>query len=200
MTVGMIFECGPQGADKQICSYLAGHIRPDIPLSFTTLDNKENLLSDAGRVAAQMLADGCCCVIIIWDLRPAWPSKNGKPCRNAERQTVLTSLQHAGVPVHAPVHLVCVEQELESWLLANESAIAAFLSTNAHPYSVKRTKKPDRVLQPKAVMNNHFKAARGWRYDDKVNAIQVLRSAPINLGRHRQSASFVRFEQKLLRC
>lgn len=59
--------------------------------------------------------------------------------------------------------------------------------------------RPDRVMQPKAAMVKHFKA-RGWRYDDKVDAIRVLRAADVDLPRLRQSTSFARFEQKLLAC
>ena len=58
--IGMIFECGPQGVDKQVCEYLAGHLRADVELAFSTLDNKDNLLRDAGKAAKQLLADGCC--------------------------------------------------------------------------------------------------------------------------------------------
>ncbi len=115
MTIGLIYECGPQGADKQVCEYLAKALRPDVKLTSKTLDNKENLMRDAGRVAAQLLKDGCYGVLIIWDLRPSWPEKQGKPCRAAERQQVLNSLRQAGLPLNAPVYAVCIEQELESW-------------------------------------------------------------------------------------
>jgi len=200
MKVGMIFECGPQGADKQVAEYLTRQLRADATISPVTLDNKANLLRDAGQAAKQLLADGCCCVLILWDLRPAWPEPGGKPCRHAERQTVLDALRVAGVANSEPVHLVCVQQELESWLLANERAISALLSTDAHPIKHRRNKQPDQVIQPKAVLVAYFKKARGWRYDDKVDAIRVLKASPIDLPRLRQSASFTRFEQKLLSC
>ncbi len=195
----MIFECGPQGADKLVCEYLGSHVRGDVAFSSITLDNKANLMRDAGQAARKLLADGCCCVLIVWDLRPAWDSKS-KLCRRSERESVLASMDTAGIDATAPVHLICIEQELESWLLADDGAISALLSTAAHRYPVRRVKNPDRVPQPKAAMINHFQNARGWRYDDKVNAIQVLRAAPINLPRLRQSTSFKRFEQKLLAC
>lgn len=197
--IGMIFECGPQGADKQVCEYLAKHLRDNVQISPVTLDNKANLLRDAGEAAKQLLADECCCVMIIWDLRPAWPDKKNKPCRTAECQAILQGLQDAGVAANQPVHLICIEQELESWLLANELAILELLSTPAHPHSVDRIKRPDRVMQPKAAMVEHFKV-RGWRYDDKIDAIRVLRAADIDPKRMRRSASFARFEQKLLAC
>jgi len=199
-TIGMVFECGPQGADKLVCEYLGKHIRPEVEIKSRTLDNKENLLRDAGKVAAQLLQDGCACVLIVWDLRPAWPDKKDKPCRHNERQAVLKRLTEAGVPPAAPVYLICIEQELESWLLANERAISALLSTPAHAYSVPKVKSPDAVMQPKAAMLGHFSKARGWRYDDKVDALRVLKASVVDLPRLRRSPSFARFEAKLLAC
>ena len=200
MTLGLILECGPEGADKQVCEYLIRTIKPGVRISSRTLDNKENLLRDAGRVAAQLLDDNCTCVLIVWDLRPAWPDMKGKPCRYAERQTLLNLLTKAGVPSRAPVYLICIEQELESWLLASDQAIAALLSTDAHDYRVSRVKNPDMVTQPKAALIKHFNRARGWRYDDKVDAIRVLKAANVDLARLRRSTSFGRFEQKLNSC
>ena len=200
MTLGLIFECGPEGADKQVCEYLIRTIKPGIKISSRTLDNKENLLRDAGRVAAQLLQDKCTCVLIVWDLRPAWPDMKSKPCRHIERKTLLSLLAKAGVPARAPVYLVCIEQELESWLLASDHGIAALLSTDAHAYPVSRVRNPDAVSQPKAALIKHFKQARGWRYDDKVDAIRVLKAANVDLARLRRSTSFGRFEQKLNSC
>lgn len=198
--IGMVFECGPQGADKQVCEYLARHIRPGIQISSRTLDDKVNLLRDAGKVSAQLLKDGCACVLVVWDLRPAWPDNKRKPCRHDERETVLSRLADAGVSPHAPVYLICIEQELESWLVANERAISALLSTPAHAYHVPKVRVPDSVVQPKAAMVRHFKNAKGWRYDDKVDAIRVLKADVVDVPRLRRSASFARFEAKLLAC
>ena len=159
MKMGMIFECGPAGADKQVCEYLAARIRPGIEISSRTLDNKRNLLSDAGKVALELLKDGCCCVLILWDLRPAWPDTAGKPCRAEERLTVLARLTAAGIATTAPVYLICIEQEMESWLIANERALEGLLSTAAHQYSVPRVKRPDAVPQPKAMVPPSAKPA-----------------------------------------
>lgn len=197
MTIGFIFECGPQGADKQVCEYLASQLRPGMALVSKTMDNKLKLLEGAASVAKKLLTEeGCERVLIVWDLRPAWPDKKDKPCRAKERQTLLAALEQVGLK-NAPVYLVCIEQELESWLLACDHAIGAFLSTPAHPYPVGHVKKPDRHPQPKAVMNNHFNKARGVRYDDKVHAIKVLKAAGVDWKRLRRSDSFARFETKL---
>lgn len=197
MTIGFIFECGPQGADKQICEYLASQLLPGLAVISRTMDNKLKLLDGAASVAKKLLAEGCDKVLIVWDLRPAWPDKKEKPCRAKERQTLLDGLTKEGLQ-NAPVFLVCVEQELESWLLASDHAISAFLSTDPHPYRAKQVKEPDQVSNPKAVMNNHFKSARGTRYEDRVHAIKVLKAANIDWKRLRRSVSFARFEAKLI--
>ena len=62
MKIGFIFECGPQGADKLVCEYLASQLRPEVKLVSSTLDKKPNLLAEAGKVAVKLLADGCQCV------------------------------------------------------------------------------------------------------------------------------------------
>jgi hypothetical protein len=199
MKVGFVFECGPQGADKQVCEFLALQIRPEILPVSRTLDNKPNLLKDAGKVAAALLAEGCERVLVVWDLRPAWPDKKYKPCRKDERDVILKTITNAGIANH-PVFLVCVEQELESWLLADEAMISAFLSTEAHPYTAKRVRQPDRVPNPKTVLMNHFKVARGWRYQDHSHAIKVLNATATDLKRLRRSPTFLRFESKLMQA
>jgi hypothetical protein len=195
--VGFIFECGPQGADKQVCEHLAEQVLRVINPVSRTLDNKENLLRDAGKVAAELLADGCERVLIVWDLRPAWPDKKHKPCRRDERLAIQDSVTKAGI-ADKPIYLVCVEQELESWLLADETKIASYLSTAAHPYTVRRLSKPDRERNPKSVMMNHFRTARGWRYEDRTHAIKILTATDTDLRKLRRSLSFARFEAKLL--
>jgi hypothetical protein len=196
--VGFIFECGPQGADKQVCEFLATQICADITPVSRTLDDKKNLFRDVGKVAAALLADGCERVLIIWDLRPAWPDKIHKPCRRNERFAILDSIAKAGV-ADRPVFLVCIEQELESWILADETKISAYLSTVAHPYhKVDRCKSPDRVPNPKAVMMNHFRIAKGCRYEDRTHAIRIIKTGDTDLRKLRRSQSFARFEEKLL--
>lgn len=197
MSIGMIFECGPQGADKLVYEYLASELRPGIGLRSVTLDDKPNLLANAAMAAQALLADGCERVLVIWDLRPAWPDTHRKPCRAAERAHLLDTLAKQGLQ-GAPVYLVCVEQEFESWIVADEAKLSAFLSTAAHPYSVPRVRRPDREKNPKSLVMKHFATARGLRYEDRVHAIKVMRTAPPpNWPRLRRSDSFARFEAKL---
>jgi hypothetical protein len=194
--IGFIFECGPAGADQQVCEYLARKLLPGVECISRTLDKKVHLLNDAGRVAAALLADGCDRVLIVWDLRPAWPDKKHKPCRRIERVALLEILDKVGIADQS-IFLVCIEQELESWLLADERKLAKHLSTSAHQYTVPKVRHPDREQQPKATVINHFKAARGWRYNDKVDAVRVVSRGEPAWDRLRRSQSFARFERKI---
>ncbi|MGK7873814.1 MAG: hypothetical protein AB4426_11040 [Xenococcaceae cyanobacterium] len=79
MKVGMIFECGPNGADKAVCEHLVRMLKPDIEISSVTLNNKPNLLSDCGDAAASLLGEGCDRIVIIWDLYPPWRERKQRP-------------------------------------------------------------------------------------------------------------------------
>ena len=56
MRVGFIFECGPNGADVQVCRNLVARLRPEIEFVPRTLDNKPNLVRECGPVAGVLLA------------------------------------------------------------------------------------------------------------------------------------------------
>ena len=43
MKVGLILECGPQGADKAVCEYLVKLLNPEIEVVSRTLDNKPDI-------------------------------------------------------------------------------------------------------------------------------------------------------------
>lgn len=199
MKIGLIFECGPQGADKQVCEYLAKIIRPNAEYVSKTLDNKDNLLNQAAEVAKGLIEiDLCDRVLIIWDLRPSWPDMKTKPCRRAERQKLLNDLQVNRLQDQS-IFLVCIEQEFESWLLADKDAVNSFLSRATRPYSGANTvKHPDNENNPKSRMMKYFKEARGFKYDDKVHAIGIIKQGCLSLKKLRRSVSFSRFESKLL--
>ena len=72
MKVGLIFECGPDGADKQVCEDLAKRVDDQIEINSITLDNKPILIETCGDAALELLNDGCQRVVIVWDLYPPW--------------------------------------------------------------------------------------------------------------------------------
>ena len=90
------------------------------------------------------------------------------------------------------------KQVCEHLAVHDETKIATYLSTASHQYTVGRISKPDRERNPKSVMMNHFRTARGWRYEDRTHAIKILTAADTDLRKLRRSSSFVRFEAKLL--
>ena len=195
MKVGMIFECGPQGADRKVCEYLAKRIRPDLDIKSETLDNKPNLIANCGNAATQLLEDGCDRVVIVWDSRPAWPDTESKPCLKEERRAIYDSLHGANVASER-VYLVCIMQELEAWLLADERAIRAVLSSPAHPIAIQRRRKVDQIPNPKSVLNNIFKEHKGRRYVDRIHAEQIVK-AMRDLNRLKRVETFRRFALKV---
>lgn len=68
MKVGMIFECGPDGADLQVCRHLARLLQPDIEIVHVTLDNKPRLVAECGSAVVRLLNEGCERIGIVWDL------------------------------------------------------------------------------------------------------------------------------------
>ena len=184
MKVGMIFEWGPDGADKKVCLRLAKHIDYNLQVVPRTLDDKPNLIAGCGSATAELLKDGCDRVVIVWDLRPAWPYKECKPCLVDERQAIIESIREANLACEG-IYLVCIKQELEAWLLADERAITSVLSRDAHPISIQRRRRVDQIKNPKSILNNLFKEHKGRRYVDRYHAEQIVFAMP-NLSRAAQ--------------
>jgi hypothetical protein len=144
-----IFECGPQGADKKVCEILLKKLDSTIQTKSITLDSKPNLVQKCGIAAKQLLeTEKCDRVIILWDLYPAWRTDGEKPCRKADRESIFESLDGAGVD-RDKVHLICITEELEAWLIADGGAISTTLSKPTHQVTVADTKKPEQVKNPK---------------------------------------------------
>ena len=104
---------------------------PEIELEPAAQGNKVNLVRDCGTAARQLLQDGCDHVMIVWDLYPAdwgdgFRKPNRKPCLHRDRERIHLALHAAGVSLD-DVSLVAIKYMLESWLLADKKALAAFL-------------------------------------------------------------------------
>lgn len=196
MKVGMIFECGPDGADKKVCEHLVHMLNPDIEIApSVTLGNKPNLLCECGIAAAQLLADGCDHIVIVWDLHPPWREKKQPPCRKEDRAAIIDSLTNAGV-TSPHVYLVCIEEELEAWLLADGRAISAVLSRPTRLVKVKDRKNPDGIQKPKTQLNKIFQENTGRPYVDRQHAKMIVEKLE-DLNKLRRSVTFVRFAEKV---
>lgn len=192
----MIFECGPSGADQQVCEEIVKKWVPTATLApSVTLDQKPKLISECGKAAVGLLADGCDRVLIIWDLYPAWRQRGEKPCRKEDRAGIFASLTTAKVDI-AKVTLVCIEEELEAWLIADGRGVSAVLSTAAHPVRIRDTKNPHKIRNPKKRLNRAFKEHRGFAYIDLQHAIKIVRAIP-DRAKLDRIPTFSRFFSKL---
>lgn len=194
MKIGLILECGPEGADKQVCEHLVRMRDETIEISSVTLNNKPGLIRDCGPAAANLFAEGCDRVVIVWDLYPAWREDRAQPCRHEDREAILVSLRSAGVS-STNVYLVCIEEELEAWLLADERALTAILSRTSHPKVVRHINNTERVQNPKKRLNKLFQDAGRGPYVDHIHAIQIARQLS-DFRRLRRCATCGRFIEK----
>ena len=199
MKIGFIFECGPGGPDVQVCRHLVYKLDPTIEFFSSTLDNKKKLIEDCGAVA-KVLLDECEKVIVVWDLYPAWREKGMRPCRYEERQAIFQSLQAEKVDLDK-VFLVCIQEELEAWLLADYRAVTAMLQPLKQPHPVSRISRfstPDSIRNPKKRLTRIFTQELGprRRYVDYRHALLIAREIA-DFTKIRRSDSFQRFALKV---
>ncbi|MDO8724142.1 MAG: DUF4276 family protein [Syntrophales bacterium] len=198
MKVGFIFECGRGGADGQVGQYFADRLKPQIEIDSRYIDNKQNLLENCGPVAA-LLVKNCDSVVILWDLYPAWRERGIKPCRKDDRLKIFSSLKTNNVPLQK-VALVCIEEELEAWLLADIRAVNSVIAACKHPHPVGKLpnyKEPEKIKAPKTRLTRIFNQELGAyrRYVDYQDAIRIARAIP-DFTKMRRSCTFRRFVEK----
>ncbi len=197
--IGFIFECGRQGPDEKVCKHLVNMIDTEIEFIPKTLDNKKNLIANCG-LTAKILLKSCEKVIIIWDLFPAWRENKGKPCLHQDRINIFSELKANGVS-EDKVELVCIQEELEAWLIADKRALKEFIKEQIHPHPVgqiKKSSKPDKVKNPKTLLTKIFNKEIGnsRKYIDYQDAEKIIKKLQ-NLKRLDKSESFKRFKDKL---
>jgi hypothetical protein len=195
MKIGLIFECGPQGADKKVCEILLKKLNPEIQTKSITLDNKPNLVQKCG-ASAKALCDIECCdrVLILWDLYPGWRTDGERPCRKEDCDAIFQSLDSAGAD-RAKVHLICIAEELEACLIADGSAIATTLSKPTHRVDVPDCKKPEQVKNPKKMLSQIYQKSIGRKYSDLTDAEKIARNIS-DFNKIRRNSSFCRFALK----
>jgi hypothetical protein len=94
------------------------------------------------------------------------------------------------------VYLVCIEEELEAWLIADGRAISTVLSRPAHPVKVPDVKRPERTRKPKTHLNKVFQRHSGRPYVDRLHARMIVEKLP-DLTRIKRCTTFVRFAVKV---
>lgn len=99
------------------------------------------------------------------------------------------------------VFLVCIQEELEAWLLVDYQAVTAMLQPLKHPHSVSRISRfsnPDSIRNPKQRLTKIFDQELGpcRRYVDYRHALLIAR-AIVDFSRVRRSDSFKRLALKV---
>jgi len=199
MKVGFIVECGPQGAETEVIPCLVRMIDASVDTDVIPLDRKPRLKREFGTWARALLERGCDRVLVVWDLLPDWGEYEGRGCRHDDKEQIAESMRNAGLdPTDDRVRLVCIEKMLEAWLIADERALTAFLSTTAHKVRIKRRKSPEQMRDAKGALNTLFKksGSRVRSYVDRDHAIQIARRIP-DPARLLRLQSFSRFQEKL---
>ena len=194
MKVGMIFECADEGPDFKVCALLAKRIRPGIAVVPDALGNKRNLLAECGESAAALLADGCEKVLIIWDLYPSFKRKED-PCRHNDKKLIYESLGDAGVGLEY-VELVCIEAELETWLVADYRAVRDVIRLWAPKANIGRLKRAVESNDPKDILDRLFRVHAKRPYLPHRHAELIARQTT-DFQRLRRVESFRRFALKV---
>ena len=192
MKIGLILECGPEGADKKVCELVISRIVPDIEIVTITLDNKPNLVEGCGESAAQLINDGCERIVIVWDLYPPW--RDQRPCRKEDRENIFRKLSEVGLD-GKEVFLVCIEEELEAWLIADGRALSTVLSRPTHLVTIRHTKRVHRVKNPKTRLNQIFQRHAHRPYVDRIHAEQIIAALP-DFSQLKRCETFARFVLK----
>lgn len=174
MKIGLVLECMKDGPDQKVLEPLVRKlVRQPVEVTSTTLGNKSKLLASCGTVTSGLLEDKCDRVLIIWDLWPSWASKS--PCRRQDRTEALASLAEAKVNLKK-VRLLCIEQMLESWLLADARVLESLVTEWMHPRTPKNFRLPPAAVhhtKPKKLLSRLFRDHGCRPYDDMAHAHKI---------------------------
>lgn len=191
MKYGFVFECWIDGPDLKVLKHLVKWILPNCNFTPVTLGDKGELLENCAD-SVELLLKTCDKVFIVWDLIPKFPDCD---CIVEERNLIRQQLIDKNVPLDN-VEFIGIVHELESWLIADVSAIERVLSTPTHAVEIDNIRHPDREKNPKGKLRKIFKEHRGIDYNDLDSALRIVQQVqrPRDM---RQSISFRRFYLKL---
>ena len=199
MKIGMILECGPNGADKKVYEYLAKQLDPHIVVVSSTLGSKSTLVEKCGAEAKALLEiESCERVIIVWDLYPPWKERRQRPCRFNDCKLIKDTLHKAGLTERQleRVYLVCIEKELETLLFADAQAIEMYLrSMTRRSCRIGSIRNPEHLPNPKGRLIQIFQEQTGQKYLDTRDAEKIIKL--VNIDKIWHCSSFVRFADKV---
>ena len=164
MKLGLVLECDAGGPDELVFKCVAQRLAPGTEVKPITVGKKKGIFERGVETARDLIdVDECDLVLIVWDLKPLWEDENvaAKSCKDevAELRKGLAALEPE---TQKKIRLLCLTWELETWLIADERAVRAYLSTETHQAKFK-AKSPQSKSDPKSVLNSACKSARGER-------------------------------------
>jgi len=171
MKLGLILECPKGGTDQQVYEYVIRQWCPG--LDFITLpagSNKPQMIQNCGKVARLLLdLERCDNVLIIWDLMPPW---GGQPCRLEDVTIILKKMESEQVDL-TKIKLICMEPELEGWLLVEGKALTDYNAQLCHPHRVEKftgKKLRSNSNEAKKVISKYL----GHKYNDVAEALRII--------------------------
>jgi len=196
MKFGFILECGPDGGDMKVLKHLTFLIAPYAEFAYEPLSVKTALLKECGKAAKRLIKEGCEKVFIVWDLFPAWREDKGKPCRHEDKESIKASLAAEELSEDDVIFL-CLEEELEAWLLADGRVLSKYFTKSHRKVNIKNETRPDKIKDPKGKLIEYFKAYKGGqKYECNAHAEQIIKGIE-NFQKLKKSEIFRRFYYKL---
>lgn len=174
MKLGLILECPKQGTDHQVYEYVIKKLCPAIEIVVVPSGstNKPGMIAKCGEVAKTLIeAEHCNKVAILWDLIPTW---GGTACRKEDVEAITNNLNAANVDL-SKVKLICIEPELEGWLIVEGTALTKYKTGICHPHPVKKFNGVKLSVQSndsKKTISKYLER----RYNDISEAIRIAKN------------------------
>ncbi|MDR1289874.1 MAG: DUF4276 family protein [Planctomycetaceae bacterium] len=171
MKLGLILECPPDGTDHKVYAYVIRKLCPSLEIIVlpTGAQNKPQMIKNCGNIADLLLnSEYCDVVAIIWDLVPSW---GGRSCRKEDIEKIKSSLRDADVDL-SKIKFICIEPELEGWLIVDGSALTRYKRKICSPHRVNKFKNISQSNND----NDSKKHIRKYleRYNDIIDAIKIV--------------------------
>ena len=179
MKLGLVLECDSGGPDELVLTCLARRLAPGVSVEAVALGSKAQVFLKGPEAAVELVeTSGCDRVLIVWDLKPYWEKAEAQNCE-AEAEDLRNKLKALPPATKAKIKLLCLTWELETWLIADDRAVRAHLSTDAHKSKFK-CKSPLSKDDSWAFLDKESRRHRGRSrpYEDFREAIRIARLMP----------------------
>lgn len=201
MRIGFVVEgsnedAGDVHAVRALCSRLSEeHGIPREPI-IVAGGKKPAIIEDAHKHVSALREKGCARVILMWDVKPPLVKSKKRMDDYVCGRAIVLSLAAEGVS-NVGVELIAARQELEAWILSDETAIKDVLETigGGPTPGVSGSNAPDTVSDPKDRLHNWWYLKRNRTpYGTEYGAM----FEKARLTKLRRSPSFCRFERKVI--